>query len=78
MGWLGHLRRFRQRVSFVFRYEALALPIIIYFWKVIVEQGTRVGHYRSDHGHGHRLVGVIVTTYVGGRSIEKVAQIFKR
>ena len=57
----------------------LALPIIIYFWKVIVFDKV-LGFGRTDPITGMTAdwAGVIITAYVGGRSIEKVARIFKR
>jgi hypothetical protein len=43
-----------------------------------VGQGSWLGRYRSNHRHDRRLAGLIITAYVGGRTIEKVARIFKR
>ena len=42
----------------------LALPVIIYLWKVIV----------WDKVLGLGTTDAIVTTYVGGRSLEKIAR----
>jgi len=57
----------------------LALPIIIYFWKVIVwDKVLGLGSTDPITGMVADWAGVIVTAYVGGRSIEKVARIFRR
>lgn len=57
----------------------LALPVIIYFWKVIVwDKVLGLGTTDPLTGMIADWTGIIVTAYVGGRSIEKVARIFKR
>ncbi|CAL80520.1 hypothetical protein; putative membrane protein [Bradyrhizobium sp. ORS 278] len=57
----------------------LAFPLIIYFWKVIVWDKV-LGWGSTDPLSGMIAdwAGMILTAYVGGRSIEKVARIFKR
>jgi hypothetical protein len=57
----------------------LALPIVIYLWKVIVwDKVLGLGATDPITGMVADWAGVIVTAYVGGRTIEKVARIFKR
>ena len=57
----------------------LALPIVIYLWKVIVwDKVLGLGATDPITGMVTDWAGVIVTAYVGGRTIEKVARIFKR
>jgi hypothetical protein len=57
----------------------LALPVIIYLWKVIVwDKVLGLGATDPLTGMIADWSGTIVTAYVGGRSIEKVARIFKR
>ncbi len=57
----------------------LALPVIIYFWKVIVwDKVLGLGTTDPLTGMIADWPGIIVTAYVGGRSIEKVARIFRR
>jgi hypothetical protein len=57
----------------------LALPIIIYFWKVIVwDKVLGFGSTDPITGMMADWAGMIITAYVGGRSIEKVARIFAR
>ncbi len=57
----------------------LALPVIIYFWKVIVwDKVLGLGTTDPITGMIADWTGIIVTAYVGGRSIEKVARTFKR
>lgn len=57
----------------------LALPIIIYFWKVIVwDKVLGLGSTDPLTGMIADWTGMILTAYVGGRSIEKVARIFRR
>jgi hypothetical protein len=57
----------------------LALPIVIYFWKVIVwDKVLGLGVTDPITGMIADWTGTILTAYVGGRSIEKVARIFKR
>ena len=53
----------------------LALPVIIYLWKVIVWDIV-LGLSSTDPIAGDVGVwaGYIVTTYVGGRSLEKIAR----
>ena len=56
-----------------------ALPVVIYIWKVIVVDKV-LGWGTTDPitGEVATWAGLIVTTYVGGRTIEKVARIFRR
>jgi len=56
----------------------LAAPVIIYFWKVIVWDKV-LGWGATDPitGMVSDWAGLIITAYVGGRSIEKVARIFR-
>jgi len=57
----------------------LAFPIIIYFWKVIVwDKVLGFGTTDPIAGMVADWAGMIITAYVGGRSIEKVARIFRR
>jgi len=57
----------------------LALPIIVYFWKVIVwDKVLGLGSTDPITGMIAEWSGLIVTAYVGGRSIEKVARVFRR
>lgn len=57
----------------------LALPVIIYLWKVVVwDKVMGLGATDPLTGMIADWSGTIVTAYVGGRSIEKVARIFKR
>ena len=57
----------------------LALPIIIYFWKVIVwDKVLGVGVTDPLTGLVSDWAGTIVTAYVGGRTIEKVANLLAR
>lgn len=57
----------------------LALPIVIYFWKVIVwDKVLGWGVTDPITGMITDWAGLIITAYVGGRSVEKVARILKR
>ena len=57
----------------------LALPIIIYFWKVIVwDKVLDLGATDPLTGMVSDWAGTIVTAYVGGRTIEKVANVLSR
>jgi hypothetical protein len=57
----------------------LALPIIIFLWKVMVwDKVLGLGTTDPIAGTVADWAGIIVTTYVGGRTIEKVARIFRR
>jgi hypothetical protein len=57
----------------------LAAPVIIYFWKVIVwDKVLGLGSTDPITGMVADWTGMIITAYVGGRSIEKVARIFRR
>jgi hypothetical protein len=52
----------------------LAAPIVIYLWKVIVwDIVLRLGTTDAIGGDVGVWAGTIVTTYVGGRSLEKIA-----
>jgi hypothetical protein len=53
----------------------LALPVIIYLWKVIVwDKVLGLGTTDAIGGDVGVWAGMIVTTYVGGRSLEKIAR----
>src|SRR5882757_6175039 len=56
-----------------------ALPVVIYIWKVIVVDKV-LGWGSTDPitGEVATWAGLIVATYFGGRTIEKVARIFRR
>jgi hypothetical protein len=55
----------------------LAFPLIVYFWKVIVwDKVLGLGVSDPITGMVADWAGMIITAYVGGRSIEKVARIF--
>ena len=57
----------------------LALPIIIYLWKVIVwDKVLGLGSTEAITGMIADWTGMILAAYVGGRSIEKVARILRR
>jgi hypothetical protein len=57
----------------------LAAPVIIYFWKVIVwDKVLGLGSTDPIAGMVADWAGLIITAYVGGRSIEKVARVFAR
>ena len=56
-----------------------ALPVVIYIWKVIVyDKVLGLGSTDAITGDVGTWAGVIITTYFGGRTIEKVARIFRR
>jgi hypothetical protein len=53
----------------------LAAPVIIYLWKVIVwDKVLELGSTDAIGGDVAVWAGMIVTTYVGGRSLEKIAR----
>jgi hypothetical protein len=53
----------------------LALPVVIYLWKVIVwDKVLGLGTTDAIAGDVAQWAGAIVTTYVGGRSLEKIAK----
>ena len=53
--------------------------MIIYFWKVIVwDKVLGLGTTDPITGMIADWTGMIIIAYVGGRSIEKVARIFRR
>src|SRR5262249_54290719 len=53
----------------------LALPVIIYLWKVIVwDKVLGLGSSDAIAGDVAQWAGAIVTTHVGGRSPEKIAR----
>ena len=55
-----------------------ALPVVIYIWKVIVyDKCLGLGTTDAITGDVGTWAGVIITTYFGGRTIEKVARIFR-
>jgi hypothetical protein len=52
----------------------LTVPVIIYLWKVIVwDKVLALGTTDAIGGDVSIWAGAIVTTYVGGRSFEKIA-----
>src|SRR5262249_1707481 len=56
-----------------------ALPVVIYIWKVVVyDKVLGLGATDAITGDVGTWAGVIITTYFGGRTIEKVARIFRR
>jgi hypothetical protein len=56
-----------------------ALPVVIYIWKVVVyDKILGLGTTDAITGDVGTWAGVIITTYSGGRTIEKVARIFRR
>lgn len=55
----------------------LAMPVIIYFWKVLVwDKVLHLGTTDGLSGILEQWSGWIVLAYVGGRSVEKVSRIF--
>ena len=55
-----------------------ALPVAIYIWKVVVyDKVFGLGTTDTITGDVSTWAGVIITTYFGGRTIEKVARIFR-
>jgi hypothetical protein len=53
----------------------LAAPVIVYLWKVIVwDKVLGLGSTDALAGDVATWAGMIVTTYVGGRSLEKIAR----
>ena len=53
----------------------LALPVIVFMWKVIVwDKVLGLGTTDALSGDVAAWSGAIVTTYVGGRSLEKIAR----
>jgi hypothetical protein len=53
----------------------LALPVIVYLWKVIVwDKVLGLGTTDPITGDVGVWAGAIVATYVGGRSLEKIAR----
>lgn len=57
----------------------LAFPVIIYFWKVLIyDKVLGLGSTDALTGAVGDWAGWIVVAYVGGRSFEKVARIFRR
>jgi len=56
-----------------------ALPVVIYIWKVVVyDKILGLGTTDAITGDVGTWAGVIITSYFGGRTIEKVARIFRR
>ena len=56
-----------------------ALPVVIYLWKVVVyDKVLGLGTTDPITDDVGAWAGVIITTYFGGRTIEKVARIFRR
>ena len=53
----------------------LALPVVVFMWKVIVwDKVLGLGTTDALTGDVALWSGAIVTTYVGGRSLEKIAK----
>jgi hypothetical protein len=53
----------------------LAIPVIIFMWKVIVwDKVLGLGTTDALAGDVAQWSGAVVTTYVGGRSLEKIAR----
>jgi len=53
----------------------LALPVVVFMWKVIVwDKVLGLGATDALSGDVATWSGAIVTTYVGGRSLEKIAK----
>jgi len=53
----------------------LALPVVVFMWKVIVwDKVLGLGSTDALTGDVATWSGAIVTTYVGGRSLEKIAK----
>jgi len=53
----------------------LAFPVIIFMWKVIVwDKVLGLGTTDALAGDVAQWSGAVVTTYVGGRSLEKIAR----
>jgi len=53
----------------------LALPVVVFMWKVIVwDKVLGLGTTDALTGDVATWSGAIVTTYVGGRSLEKIAK----
>jgi hypothetical protein len=58
---------------------ARRVPLVNYLWKVIVwDKVLGLGTTDPITGMVADWTGTIITAYVGGRSIEKVARIFRR
>lgn len=57
----------------------IAFAFIIYIWKIVVWDKV-LGWGVTDNlsPEFHTMMTVVITAYFGGRTIEKVAQIFKR
>jgi hypothetical protein len=56
-----------------------AYPLILYFWKVVVyDTMFGLGSTPALYGMIGDWAGWIVVAYFGGRSIEKVARIFRK
>ena len=56
-----------------------AFPLIVYFWKIILwDKIFKLGTTDPLSGMIGEWAGWIIVAYFGGRSIEKVARIFKR
>jgi hypothetical protein len=57
----------------------LAAPVIIYLWKLlVVDKVLGLGSTDPITGMVADWAGMIITAYVGGRSIEKAVRIFAR
>lgn len=56
-----------------------AFPLIIYYWKTIVwDKVLGLGSTDPLNGSIGEWAGWIIVAYFGGRSLEKVAQVFRR
>lgn len=57
----------------------LAAPVIIYFWKLMVwDKVLGLGSTDALSPQLAEWSGIIITAYVGGRSLEKIARSFRR
>lgn len=55
----------------------LALPVVIYFWKVIVyDKVLGLGSTDPLNGMIGEWAGWIMVAYVGGRTVEKISRVF--
>ncbi len=56
-----------------------ALPLIVYFWKILIWDKV-LGWGSTDPLTGMigEWAGLIILTYFGGRTVEKIARVFRR
>ena len=56
-----------------------ALPLIVYFWKILIwDKVLGWGSTDALTGMIGEWAGLIILTYFGGRTVEKVARVFRR